>query len=408
MTRKKRRTQNPKNVTVSLSPWTDQDEKTGVHFSLFRLHVQESLYGEIPSGEAELVHSGTDQEALEMIKNQETGTIEIQDNKEGGFHYKFNIFITKRNFYNEILSLEFICIPGNDEDKNTLERGIQFYTKLLSETYSNIEDAVNSSYPGNKKRIKVETNIPDTTKIYRDNETSYDFVKRLCYSWKNECVFAFGWDGLLIKEIIGINSFEDDEKDNEKIKKVFGDQKEWTQLTKSILRYNIKNNTKLFNPWQDPYKDEEENDLLKSVTPDNKYKDLEENLRFVTSSITGERKYFIHGKDYSVLSENRKSCEVFSESKGYGSLVLLGRDMPRDWRLGDVILYSRKKDDGRDDVSEVRLIVASNELFFSQNGSTKTGPHGLPFEWVTTFWKVEKGPWSKELEENKENKETNE
>lgn len=408
MAKTKRRTENPKNVTVSISPWTDQDEEKGVHFSLFRLHIQESLYGEIPSGEAELIHSGTDKEALEMIEKQETGTIEIQDNKEGGFHYTFNIFITKRNFYNEILSLEFICIPGDSEDKDMLERGIQFYTKLLSESYSNIEDAINSTYPGGKKRIKVETNIPDTTKIYRDNETAYDFVKRLCYSWKNKCAFAFGWDGLLIKEIVGINSFNDNEEDDEKIKKIFGDQKEWTQLSKSVLKYNVKNNTELFNPWQDPYKDAEGKELLKSVTPDDKYKEWEKDLRFVTSSITGERKYFIHGKDYYLLSENRKSCEVFAEAKGYGSLVLLGRDMPKEWKLGDVILYSRKKDDGKDDVSEVRLIVASNELFFSQNGSTKTGPHGLPFEWTTTFWKVEDGPWSKELEENTENKEANE
>ena len=79
--------------------------------------------------------------------------------------------------------------------------------------------------------------------------------------------------------------------------------------------------------------------------------------------------------------------------------------MPQEWRLGDVIMYSRKKDDNRDDVSEAKFIIASNELFFSQNGSTKTGPHGLPFEWTTVLWKVEDGPWSKELEENKENKE---
>ena len=156
MAKKRRRTENPKNETVSLSPWTDQDEEKGVHFSLFRLHIQESLYGEIPSGEAELIHSGTDKEALEMIEKQETGTIEIQDNKEGGFHYTFNIFITKRNFYNEILSLEFICIPGDEEDKDkdTLERGIQFYTKLLSETYPNIDlEAITSITFKNKEGL---------------------------------------------------------------------------------------------------------------------------------------------------------------------------------------------------------------------------------------------------------------
>lgn len=398
-----RRVQNPKDVSVSLSPWTDEDEKKGVHFSLFRLHIQESLFGEIPSGEAELIHQGNDQDALDMIKEQETGTIEIQDNKEGGLHYLFNIFITKRRFYNDILSIDFVCIPGKGEGKDDeLERGKRFYTSLLSETYPNIEDAISASYPG-KIDKRVDTNISDKVKIYRDNETSYDFVRRLCYSWKNKCVFAFGWEGLLIKDIIGKNSFGEDEENSPK--RIYGDQNEWTQLSKSSLKYNVKNNTELFNPWQDPHKDEDGKDLLKSVTPDEKYKEWEDKLKHITSSITGERKYFIHGKDYYLLEENRKSCEVFAESKGFGSIVLLGRDMPQEWRLGDVIMYSRKKDDNRDDVSEAKFIIASNELFFSQNGSTKTGPHGLPFEWTTVLWKVEDGPWSKELEENKENKE---
>ena len=109
MEEKKQLIKNSKEVSVSLSPWTDKDGNEA-SFSLFRLHVQESIYGVIPRGEAELVYPRTDK-ALEMIKNQETGTIEIIDNKENGLSYKFNIFITKRRTFNEILSIEFIKIP---------------------------------------------------------------------------------------------------------------------------------------------------------------------------------------------------------------------------------------------------------------------------------------------------------
>ena len=205
MEEKKQLIKNSKEVSVSLSPWTDKDGNEA-SFSLFRLHVQESIYGVIPRGEAELVYPRTDK-ALEMIKNQETGTIEIIDNKENGLSYKFNIFITKRRTFNEILSIEFICIPGDGTDKNTLEKGKNFYTRLLSETYTDIWSAITASYPG-PIRKKVETNVPEI-KIYRSNETSYDFVKRLGFSWKNKGVFAFGWDGLLLKEIVGINSFNE-------------------------------------------------------------------------------------------------------------------------------------------------------------------------------------------------------
>ena len=84
--------------------------------------------------------------------------------------------------------------------------------------------------------------------------------------------------------------------------------------------------------------------------------------------------------------------------------------MPKTWRLGDAVLYSRKKDDENWDVLNRRCIVASNELFFSQQGSTKTGPHNFPFEWQTVLWGIDENgqlePWSNELEENKENKES--
>lgn len=392
---------NSKDIVITFSPWTDRNND-GIEFSLLRLHVQESIYGVIPGGEAELVHSGK-QPSIDLANTQETGTIEIQDTKEGGFNYKFNVFITKRRLFNEILSLEFICIPGSDVDKNTLERGKHFYTKLLSETYPSIEEAIRASYPGPIDK-RVETNVPDTVKIFRDNETSYDFVKRLGFSWKNGCVFAFGWDGLLLKEIIGKNSFGDQE-DGENIKKVYGGQKEWTQMSFSSLKYNVKNNIKLFSAWEDPWKDDTSAlDLWKSVTPDDWYKEVKP--KNIAAAINGIRHYSLYQPDYYILEENKSACNSFYESKGYSSVTILGDDMPKDWRLGDTILYGRKTDDENVDVIS-RCIVASNELFYSQQGSTQTGPHGRDFEWTTVLWgadgKEEK--WSKEVEENEENKE---
>lgn len=402
----KRKIKNSKEVAVSFSPWTDKGD---IQFSLFRLHIKEALGGEIPRGEIELVHPGTPK-SLEMVQNQETGTIEIQDTKEGGFTYKFNVFITKRNVYNEIVSLEFICIPtrigedGNiDSGKDALERGKNFYTRLYSETYSDIEDAILSSYPGTWDK-RVKTNISDKVKIYRDNETSYDLIKRLGFAWKNNSVFALGWDGLLNKEITGINSFGDSE-DGDKIRKIYGDQKEWTQVSSKSSKYNTTLNTILFDPWQDPYKDDPGAlELWKSVTPEDKYKEYVPGL--VVSSITGDRDYKIHSHPYYLFEENLEASKNFYDAKGYGSIVLLGEDMPRDWKLGDTIMYYRKKDDKTWDTEGIRCIVASNELFFSQNGSTKTGPHGLPFEWTTVLWatKEASGNWAKEIEENKENK----
>ena len=402
----KRRAKNDKEISVSVSPWTDKNDGTGeVDFSLMMLQIREVVYGELPGGTMELIHTGKG-DALKYIDTQETATIFIEDEKEAdegydGFSYFFNVFITRRQYQNNVLTLEFICLPGED-----LILGKKFYTSPYSETYPSIWDAIDASFPGAKDK-RCETNVSDQVSVYRDNETGYEFVKRLGYSWKNKGVFAFGWEGLLLKEIIGINSFGNSEEDREKIEKLSGDQKDWSQVTFHKLKYNKNLNSEFFNTWQDPNKDLEE-DLSKSVTPNDWYKEVEP--KHVTSSIKG-RTYLIHGKDYEVMQDNREWNESFASSGGYSSITIVGDDMPRKWKLGDTILYERRRNDDSDSggdsaegkVEPARFLVASNEMFFSQNGASKRGPHRKIFEWTTVLWSVDKETYNEELEDNPDN-----
>lgn len=401
----KRRAKNDKDIAVSISPWTDKKDGGEVSFSVVMLQVKEMIYGEIPGGRVELLHTGKG-DARKYIKEQETATISISDEKADkeypGFTYEFNVFITNRQYQNNQITLDFVCIPGDD-----LVRGKNFYTALYSETYPSIWDAIDASYPGPIDK-RCETNVPDTVSVYRDNETSYDFVKRLGFSWKNRGVFAFGWEGLLLKEIVGINSFGVSEEDEEKIQHIKGDQNDWSQVSYHKLKYNKNQNMKFFNVWEDPNKDSDEN-LIKSVTPDDWYKEIEP--KHVTSSIAGQD-YKIHRKDYSVMHENRSGNETFSSCGGYSSITLVGDDMPRRWKLGDIILYERNRNDDSDSAGEegegnvkpAKFLVVSNEMFFSQNGSSRRGPHRKIFEWTTILWSVEKKEnYSEELEKNTEN-----
>ena len=55
----KRKATNDKEISVSVSPWTDKKDDSGeVDFSLMLLQMKESVYGEKPGGRMELIHTG--------------------------------------------------------------------------------------------------------------------------------------------------------------------------------------------------------------------------------------------------------------------------------------------------------------------------------------------------------------
>lgn len=396
-----RKVENTKGITISVSPWTDEDDNGNIIFTLETLHVHEIICGPTPVGDMKLMYNGNNtKEVEEYIRAKNTGTIEITDTKKNmekpGLTYKFNFFITSREYINNLLTLEFIILPG---DQNNIEKGKNFYTAVESDTYEGLENTIKSIYPGPIiKRCETDIQGSDTLKIYRETETSSMLLRRLGAGWANESIYAFGWDGLLLKKISkdGINSFGKSENDKENLEKVIGDQEEWVQVSYNVLRYDKANNYQLFDPWEDPNKDSDS--LSKSTTPDEKYKDKNWKSALVTSTIKADWEYKIHTPGYSQLQINRDWNESFSGSSGYAVVTLVGEDMPRQWKLGDVISYQRQSNDDKEEQPK-RCLVASNELYYSQK--TLSSQHGKSFEWITVLWGIDPGEWTQENETNK-------
>lgn len=385
---------NTKEISVSVSPWTDEADETGeVEFSLMMLRMHEIAYGKAPGGKMELIHTGK-KDVDEYLRAKESGVIKISDKKENsdypGLTYEINFFITSRNYINNILTVYFTILPPGCD----IEKGKNFYTALLSETYPDIEAAITSAYPSGSIDKRCNTDISEGVRIYRDDESSFDLICRLGMGWAQDGFFALGWDGLLLKKVKGINSFGKSETQPENLEKVISGQEEWVQVSYNTLKYNREVNYDLFNPWQDPNKDEDS--LSKSTTPQDEYKELEP--KYVTSSIKTNKEYKIHAKDYDVLQQNIDRNKTFSEAGGYATVTIVGEDMPRLWKLGDVVLYQRQTDEDKDETQREMLVV-SNEVFFSQNGASEVGPHGKRFEWTTVLWGIERGDWTKENEE---------
>ena len=373
--------ESPNDIKVKFTPWEDNG------FKIELLHIWEKLGGEEPSGMMELSHDGR-QEALDFITSQQTGVIEVRDDKNGGLSFSFGIFVVDRNFFNNRIELIFTIIPQDD-----LQKGKDFYTRPRSMTFNSLQEAVESVWPGKKINpiIKnVETDTKPDKKVYQDNETGYNFLKRLCASWKFKSVFAFSWEGLVIKKI------DDLQSDIE----ITSGPGLWQQTNMTRLKYNSQNNNELFSPWTNDYKDDDQS-ISKSTTGEVDFKDKAP--KFVTSSISKDT-YKIHAPGYEVPEKNLKKN---SEFHGYSSITIYAQDMPKDWKIGDIVKYKKVDQNNAEntekDVSEIMCVVAGNEFFFAQNGATKTGPHGQDLEWTATLWGLDELDINKELQNNTQN-----
>jgi len=368
-------------VSIKFAPWEEKG------FKIELLHIWEKLGGEAPAGKMELSHDGN-QEALDFITSQQTGVIDIKDEKNGGQSYSFGIFIVDRNFFNNRIELGFTIIPKDD-----LKAGKNFYTLPRSQTFPGINEAVDQVWPGKKENpvIRgVETDTPGS-EVYQDNETGADFLARLGKGWKFKSVFSFSWDGLVLKSI------GDDIKGEVEIVSGAG---LWQQKNTSRLKYSSLNNQELFNPWTNDNKDSDTS-ISKSATGEKDFKNIQP--KYVSSSISKDS-YKIHAPGYDTLERNLKKNSDF---RGYSSYTIVAQEMPKDWKIGDVVTYKRidlnNASETEKDIKTVRCVVAANEFFFSQNGASRVGPNGNPFEWQSVLWGLDELDVSKELQNNENN-----
>lgn len=343
-------------ISASLSPWEDKG------YYIASLHIFECLGGELAHGEAELWFVDSD-ESMELVTEENTGEIELKDTKENGLTFKIPIFIDSRSFFGNILKIKFTCI----KDKS-------FYTDRISLEHKDINSAIKDTYPGNID-IRTDSDINNNIPIYQTDETNYSLCKRLAYSFKRDSIFSFGMEGFMIKDTVGINSFGKDENScNLELKGML----DMDNTDMYELNYNRILNTTPFNPWED--KDE-------SATQKD-YTDLQPvNCR----SLINYTSYSIVGTDYYQLQNNYNYNYNYLNSNYYTSFTITGVDMPF-YKIGDILTYSRANQ--KTSYPFTKFIVASNEVWFSQNGASTLGPHGKLFEWSSKLLGIQPGKWS--------------
>lgn len=362
---------NSSNISLEFNPWTD----TG--YRITKLHMVEGLGGEVPKGVMSLEHSGSD-EAMKLITDTNTGTIKLLDNKEKGIQYTdIKVFITKKtNIYN-MLEIEFVCVS----DK-------KFFTDLISTTYPSIKEAIETVYPGNKDiRIEPDSGVDGIVEL-QNAETSYDFCKKLCYAYKANSIFAFGWEGLLIKDLInGVDSMGNNEPYMEMIGGEF-----MFNTTPYALNYNKKLNHDPYDPWIGTQDD----NMLPTTKKD--YSDVTPKNVGVVMEYSN---YTIVGKNFLGHLLNTRYNERIMDSELYTNFTVRATDMP-SYKLGDVVIWKQPHDEDFTNPF-TKYLVKSNELFWtSDDNDGETDWTGLRLSWTSTLVGLDDGMWAKDNQEGGE------
>lgn len=354
---------NTYDVSIDLKPWTEKG------YRIVKLHMIEKLGGFIPSGELDLWHTGED-DPQKLITDQKTGTLILKDNKEGGLVFEIPIFITSRQFFRNTLTLKFICI----KDK-------KFFTELQVKSYDDITDALNALYPG-KIDIRIESDFNNNIPIHQWGESNYDLCTKLAYSFKKKSIFAYGWEGFLLKDLCG----DKDSRGNSEPKLTL------TDLYALVVKPYTLNYSKRLN--HSPYNTWEEKLTYNNNTPEYEENSDYKEKEFVSGhALRDYNKYNIVGPDYEPLVSNYLYNRTLMDVGLYSSITIKSTDMP-NYKIGDTINYTTNEQDS--DYPFKIYTVFSNEIFYTQEGSDEVDCDGLRFSWTSVLLGNDQGKWSSE------------
>lgn len=329
----------PNENTVTILPFTDKG------FKFITLDCEEYVCGYIARGIITMVHDGN-KDALELITEQETVDIEIGTVKSGTLLKIHGVILNRKYFKNKV-SLMFHCIPD-----------IDFYSRRGKLIYTDIDSAIKNLWKG-EMEIRTTTDLPSGIELNQAGEFDYKYLGTLCGSYKKNTIYAFGLDGLLIKDLIGVDSTGN----NEPYRIVLSNGMQVTQDESNPydLNYDYKLYMNTNNTWEEDYSSMESKNI---------------------STIMFNNKYRLVHKDHSILRENLLNNQKLYFSRMYGRVVVTNTFQLLSYRIGDTVYYKRP---GEDDTTPFSTYNIS-KITYHFRSEPSNGEHDqFPFKQVFTL-----------------------
>lgn len=344
-------------INIDYEPWFSSG------YRLVNLKIREELGGSLASGSIRLTQV-SDLKNLKLVTDQYTGMITITksgNNNDEDVLFKFEIFIINRTYEKNSVLLDFYCISNKS-----------FYTDLQSNSYKNITEALNSLYPKSPAEfggrlgidIRCDSDIANEISIVQFNETNHSLCTKLANSFKRKAIFAYGFNGFFIKDILGINSLTKDETKLDNLPKIINNL--GTVREKSFM---IPYNNILFQNIKEPWLEE-------------KYSNL--SSPYSTSFLLYD-KYVTVGNSMTPLMENYVYNTTHFNTSLYSYSSIVTNTIP-DYRLGDVITFVDEKEELTDkDTIKFpykTFLICSNEFFITAD-SIKVSKNLSGMSWTS-------------------------
>lgn len=290
--------------TVEILPWMEKG------FKFISLDCNEIIGGSVACGRIEMVYvPDENDENSEMITNENEVIIKLGTTALGPVITAKGI-ITDRSYLKNLFSFEFSCFPRPE-----------FWTRRGKMISTDIKSAIEGIW-GDTSRIEyrggIESDLPEGITYNQGSLYDYKYLQILCESFKKNTIFAFGLEGLLIKDLVG----EDSTGHKEPFWTIPGNVHAIQDQGPGKDKYELTYDPKLYMKPEDPWAE----DSIQS-----KYWGIR----------TFDYKYRMMGKDESILRENQYYNSRFYKSNMYNQIKLKHTNFLQEYRLGDVVKYFR-------------------------------------------------------------------
>lgn len=291
--------------TVEIIPWMDKG------FKFISLDCKENIGGSVAFGKVEMVYvPDPKDENSDMITDETEITIKL-GTKDAGDFLIIKGFITDRSYLKNFVSFNFSCFPRPE-----------FWSRRGKLVTTNIKDAIEGIW-GDTETIdyrETESDLPDGITFNQASEYDYQYLQRLCESYKKNTIFAFGLGGLLIKDVIGIDSTGR----KEPYWTIPGNVHAIQDKGPGKDRFELTYDPKIYMRPEDPWQEEDEESI-------SKYWGVR----------TFNNQYWITGTSESILKENQFWNKKIYNSYMYNQISLKHTSFFQAYRLGDVVKYFR-------------------------------------------------------------------
>jgi hypothetical protein len=341
-------------IDIDFQPWFSKG------YGLSMIHITEQLGGRLAEGEIALIHNGS-KDAMEAYNELNDGVLTII--RENSANYTIPVIVRTKtmNWSENYVTLSVFCGITNKS----------FAADNMTSDWPDIKSAITNIFPG-KTNIKCESDVKldPGDRLFQCNEPGASFLKRLCFAYKRNSVFGFGWEGLILKETYDV----DDQT-----------RKESLVADTSVVQLDAANKSyspKLYNlpmcPWTDK---------------DKKDKGAKDYTKFESNNLKVLKTYsdfnFVK-KGYDIMQINASYNKLYSESSLFQSFRIIDSEIPK-YKLGWVIKYQRANSMTPDAITDSSnlFLVKSNELFYAAPGSNYTDEDGRDFSWTTKLLGIE-------------------